>query len=160
MVASAFVTPLVGVWIEIVVLTPQTSYHKCHSPCGSVDWNDQIRTPTTDNKKCHSPCGSVDWNNQTCFCIVWSADVTPLVGVWIEICPISITEDQIKSLPLWECGLKYLILDGAILKRCHSPCGSVDWNTTCISRFEFTTVTPLVGVWIEIKTAIARLTCR
>ena len=107
----------------------------------------------------HSPCGSVDWNKGK-YKPHKLYDVTPLVGVWIEICPISITEDQIKSLPLWECGLKYLILDGAILKRCHSPCGSVDWNTTCISRFEFTTVTPLVGVWIEIKTAIARLTCR
>ena len=81
---TMYVTPLVGVWIEI--------------------------------------CMSEDSNPRIC--------VTPLVGVWIEIkssnsaCPI-----LSRSLPLWECGLKFY----------------ADKHTA--QRY---TVTPLVGVWIEI----------
>ena len=56
--------------------------------------------------------------------------VTPLVGVWIEIfCTNSITSLMLPSLPLWECGLKFYVVD-------------LDLHTVW--------VTPLVGVWIEI----------
>ena len=32
--------------------------------------------------------------------------VTPFMGVWIEICYQSISSLLLWSLPLWECGLK------------------------------------------------------
>ena len=56
--------------------------------------------------------------------------VAPLVGAWIEI-PISRLKANLApvSLPSWERGLKYVLLE---LTRWHS------------------TVAPLVGAWIEI----------
>ena len=79
-------------------------------------------------------------------------DVTPFVGVWIEMycffvfvncwclslpswecglksAPLSNWEDRQKSLPSWECGLK-----------CKATEGMTDEQK----------VTPFVGVWIEI----------
>ena len=55
--------------------------------------------------------------------------VTPLVGVWIEIKYKQAYIRAFESLPLWECGLKFLK------------------NTQLQSGQD---VTPLVGVWIEI----------
>ena len=77
--------------------------------------------------------------------------VTPFVGVWIEINRCGAFLSASMSLPLWECGLKFInfyperatrlvtpfvgvwieIEDelGKIIKSaCHSLCGSVDWN--------------------------------
>ena len=52
--------------------------------------------------------------------------VTPLAGVWIEIDSMKQMEKDLRSLPLRECGLKYLsFLQAQTLLR-HSPCGSVD----------------------------------
>ena len=34
--------------------------------------------------------------------------VTPYVGVWIEIKTITLALSAMSSLPMWECGLKYL----------------------------------------------------
>ena len=34
--------------------------------------------------------------------------VAPFVGVWVEIYPIAEFGDKIKSLPSWECGLKFV----------------------------------------------------
>ncbi len=60
--------------------------------------------------------------------------VTPFVGVWIEIiCRQSINNTS-GSLPLWECGLKCVIIH-------------------CADRSVF--VTPFVGVWIEIDNLFA-----
>ena len=55
--------------------------------------------------------------------------VAPLVGAWIEIGNTTTIASGIGSLPSWERGLKYLMLD----------CG--------LRRQE---VAPLVGAWIEI----------
>ena len=56
--------------------------------------------------------------------------VTPLVGVWIEMSKMESAHAVVtKSLPLWECGLKY---------------------TESETRSHLCQVTPLVGVWIEI----------
>ena len=38
------------------------------------------------------------------------ADVTPLVGVWIEILITFFVCCKLVSLPLWECGLKYVLV--------------------------------------------------
>ena len=55
--------------------------------------------------------------------------VTPCMGVWIEngiiSCPSS---SAYKSLPVWECGLKILLLCGGLY---------------------LIPVTPCMGVWIE-----------
>ena len=56
--------------------------------------------------------------------------VTPFVGVWIEIIMIQWIEYDDVSLPSWECGLKF------------------NGDPFSIS---FASVTPFVGVWIEIS---------
>ena len=64
--------------------------------------------------------------------------VTPLVGVWIEISAVYPACSKLPSLPLWECGLKFVCVDARVGKLL---------------------VTPLVGVWIEIdKSGILSLT--
>jgi len=61
---------------------------------------------------------------------VVAEDVTPLVGVWIEIKSVELSVScLLSSLPSWECGLKFI--------KGHF-------------RMAGTNVTPLVGVWIEI----------
>ena len=53
-------------------------------------------------------------------------DVTPRAGVWIEMdSPVEAIE-SLSSLPVRECGLKYLNELASPWKHCHSPCGSVD----------------------------------
>ena len=52
------------------------------------------------------------------------------MGVWIEIEVKEDFNDTIESLPAWECGLKYRVKGGLNV-----------WDS----------VTPCVGVWIEIK---------
>ncbi len=58
-----------------------------------------------------------------------TAVVTPCVGVWIEIDGRSEAERDYSSLPAWECGLKFLVYQDAAYRH---------------------PVTPCVGVWIEI----------
>ena len=56
-------------------------------------------------------------------------NVTPLAGVWIEIKCYVCLINEILSLPLRECGLKFrMYMDGDYVQA----------------------VTPLAGVWIEI----------
>ena len=52
--------------------------------------------------------------------------VAPLVGAWIEIKVQSLVNRYLKSLPLWERGLKsgQILFNYEELSR--SPCGSVD----------------------------------
>ena len=167
------VTPLVGVWIEISLSIPYINSGVCHSPCGSVDWNRPVLLLQQSDQS-HSPCGSVDWNSVRVMeyqpfllslplweCglklillpyLISFSTVTPLVGVWIEICLI-----WLRLLPFFghsPCGSVdwnfYDFLPVFFLLS-HSPCGSVDWNNTFVCFFHnHTCVTPLVGVWIEI----------
>ena len=51
------------------------------------------------------------------------------MGVWIEIKKLEMVYDGMRSLPAWECGLKY---------------DCQERNLSC------SPVTPCVGVWIEI----------
>ena len=54
-------------------------------------------------------------------------EVTPLVGVWIEILyVVRYDVGSLSSLPLWECGLKYSDYCFEFPFEGHSPCGSVD----------------------------------
>ena len=106
----------------------------------------------------HSPCGSVDWNYINNIQDVYD-NVTPRVGVWIETGKIYVSQDDNKSLPVWECGLKHCSLSWNLygnlslpvwecglkhvlifvltLTFCHSPCGSVDWNIYQSQYIEF-----------------------
>ena len=69
--------------------------------------------------------------------IMYLYSVAPFVGVWIEISSSTITLMLfIRSLPSWECGLKYYKI-----------------LLPCIQCF----VAPFVGVWIEIHVSAAFL---
>ena len=57
-------------------------------------------------------------------------NVTPYVGVWIEICGCIKAENGKESPPMWGCGLKS------------------SWS---VLPYLCLTVTPYVGVWIEIS---------
>ena len=53
--------------------------------------------------------------------------VTPFVGVWIEIYLENWIARKVKSLPSWECGLKFTaVKKKATKKKSHSLRGSVD----------------------------------
>ena len=52
--------------------------------------------------------------------------VTPRAVVWIEISEQSKTRQDTGSLPVRECGLKFILLYLMVVYNCHSPCGSVD----------------------------------
>ena len=60
----------------------EESNDRCHSLCGSVDWNNW-HLPNAPAGRRHSLCGSVDWNNKNMGALEKLA-VTPYVGVWIE----------------------------------------------------------------------------
>ena len=77
-----YVTPCVGVWIEIASHSANSSAI-CVTPCVGV-WIEI----GTYQKNC------------------WSKAVTPCVGVWIEIACFTLCADILSSLPVWECGLK------------------------------------------------------
>ena len=105
-----------------------------HSLCGSVDWNDTI-DENDDLFSCHSLCGSVDWN------------------------PSMIRKGgkNLKSLLMWECGLKPEFEQRIYAADRHSLCGSVDWNTIYRTPGRTNKVTPYVGVWIETGTELYSL---
>ena len=78
--------------------------------------------------------------------------VTPLVGVWIEITIISNCSIDAVSLPLWECGLKYFVMQNIIAEKLVTPLVGVWIEIMSKSKKrQQSQVTPLVGVWIEIS---------
>mgnify|MGYP004558905855 CR=1 FL=1 len=121
------VTPLVGVWIEILTVVI-LGCALWVTPLVGV-WIEMIAKLLLNNLY---------------------GKVTPLVGVWIEIpkeiektyetekslplweCGLKsqkhlLCYQQTGSLPLWECGLKYSKqLREQMRRQRHSPCGSVD----------------------------------
>ena len=52
--------------------------------------------------------------------------VAPRVGAWIEIEDGDGTARDVRSLPVWERGLKYYMLRLTTDQFGRSPCGSVD----------------------------------
>ena len=52
--------------------------------------------------------------------------VAPLVGAWIEIVAATRIISAIRSLPLWERGLKCVNFNVIFVHFGRSPCGSVD----------------------------------
>ena len=96
------VTPLAGVWIEILVKE-------------IIDYLNEV-----------TPLAGVwiEIMTKKVYCNLSS--VTPLAGVWIEINIASAKGMYKKSLPLRECGLKFGTFIAEDCGGGHSPCGSVD----------------------------------
>ena len=122
----------------------------------------------------HSPCGSVDWNVKDLARTRKTLQVTPLAGVWIEMHEMgawasrsprhspcgsvdwNLQEDVLEDVIFghspcgsvdWNKGRNSKVLD----LDSHSPCGSVDWNLDELEPNRGNIVTPLAGVWIEIR---------
>ena len=84
--------------------------------------------------------------------------VTPLVGVWIEITITKVPQQEMRSLPLWECGLKLTRSLASTGRIAVTPLVGVWIEITDTGvRPLLYCVTPLVGVWIEIIPPIALL---
>ena len=174
------VTPFVGVWIEILAENAQLDILTRHSLCGSVDWNISWKC-TTWHFNAVTPFVGV-WIEMLSLTVFPSDDtVTPFVGVWIEIKLCQLCEICVAVTPfvgVWiEIPLDKKVkiervghsLCGSVdwnsscigclyVVRCHSLCGSVDWNSVdIIVIHQPNTVTPFVGVWIEIIVLLAHL---
>ena len=133
------VTPCVGVWIEIELSSTPSKSSECHSLRGSVDWNQYVTRGKT----------------RTC-------KVTPCVGVWIEIrVKKSSCSTALKSLPAWECGLKFCVRSWFFCKLLVTPCVGVWIEIPCQNLWiRGDAVTPCVGVWIEIVSNIFTIACK
>ena len=92
------VTPLVGVWIEIVTDILFILGTERHSPCGSVDWN--IEQAHSEIIEQVTPLVGVwiEITNIIEYLQIWF--VTPLVGVWIEIKYWYVSHIGIRVTPL------------------------------------------------------------
>ncbi len=166
------VAPLVGAWIEILMIWFFHLFVIGRSSRGSVDWNQiglivgasgsvaplvgaWIEITETINyvesKDCRSSRGSVDWN-------IYSVDVSPHVVLsllsWERglklIVPWFILL-SLLSLLSWERGLKFDINILFFIQFRRSSRGSVDWNLYIIHLVHLFSVAPLVGAWIEIQ---------
>ena len=148
---NSLVTPFVGVWIEVLHRKDMIKMEISHSLRGSVDWSDSAAQLHFRSVLSHSLRGSVDWNmlwldhyellpcHSLRGSVDWNLDqldgteninVTPFVGVWIEITTLAFTnKSKCLSLPSWECGLKYICRNCKYIICGHSLRGSVDWNT-------------------------------
>ena len=74
------------------------------------------------------------------------------MGVWIEIgVRLSVVTFLCQSLPVWECGLKYGMECFSESQRGVTPCMGV-WIEigTAVNHVLAASVTPCMGVWIEI----------
>ena len=76
------------------------------------------------------------------------------MGVWIEIADLINLKNINVSLPLWECGLKFLYAYAISNGESVTPLVGVwiEINRTYVV-FRHYDVTPLVGVWIEISSS-------
>ena len=80
--------------------------------------------------------------------MIW---VTPLAGVWIEMILPACLIPMYPSLPLRECGLKFLLLAALRMWLYVTPLAGV-WIEIFENQLWKSTVdnvTPLAGVWIE-----------
>ena len=125
------VTPLAGVWVEIVSIF-SISTHTWSLPsreCGLKS------TPDKSNFN-----GIV---------------VTPLAGVWVEIGDRFLTDKAVESsLPSRECGLKSVALNNPREINPVTPLAGV-WVEMFVYDSTISmasAVTPLAGVWVEIFT--------
>ena len=97
-----WVTPLAGVWIEIIHSNSNTS-----------------NPASLPSRECGLKFFSAGTNKQP-------NQVTPLAGVWIEMFLDRFESNRDWSLPSRECGLKSFCTHWRCTERSHSPRGSVD----------------------------------
>ena len=73
------------------------------------------------------------------------------MGAWIEICTLKEAILKLKSLPLWERGLKYNDIKDHKHTYYVAPLVGA-WIEIVITKTSYfdLTVAPLVGAWIEI----------
>ena len=154
------VTPLAGVWIEILckVNTNKPSMSLPLRECGLKSDAEQTYLDSLR----HSPCGSVDWNSTYNAFKKAGKVVTPLAGVWIEIILLMrLCQSIRKSLPLRECGLKFICYATAFLVDQSLPLRECGLK---LGRMEQVRarggVTPLAGVWIEICGTFFVILCK
>ena len=121
----AGVTPLVGVWIEIVwnILKYLQSQSLPLWECGLKFYKFVIIA-----EQCKvTPLVGVWIEISVCCSYMFSLFVTPLVGVWIEISIASAVSIAICVTPLVGVWIEILLpISGLPAEQCHSPCGSVD----------------------------------
>ena len=115
-----------GVWIETKVTDGNMQEYVSHTLRGCVDWN-KAYLVVLKVASCHTLRGCVDWNLKLST-EIWSINVTPFVGVWIETLTLGDVASGRGSHPSWVCGLKLVYWAWAV---------------------ETGKVTPFVGVWIE-----------
>ena len=128
--ATAVVTPLAGVWIEIPARPKDIAWVSTSLPlreCGL--------------KSVLSVLSPIKF------------PVTPLAGVWIEIFKVHRQKGRTaRSLPLRECGLKYACRAMIALQKGVTPLAGVWIEIISAAVYIINLlVTPLAGVWIEIK---------
>ena len=121
------VTPCMGVWIEILWLVVLLSTIYRHSLYGSVDWN-TFKSFGSSDMILSLPVWECGLKLELTIKIFWKKQVTPCMGVWIEIELDGSSGIKYASLPVWECGLKYMEHFSLTKNLCHSLYGSVDWN--------------------------------
>ena len=75
------------------------------------------------------------------------------MGVWIEISSLKLFSKSLKpSLPVWECGLKFMSLDTRVTDLKSLPVWECGLKLLPLSISQrLLSVTPCVGVWIEIS---------
>ncbi len=79
-------------------------------------------------------------------------EVTPYVGVWIEIPGRTVQQSQLTSPPMWGCGLKLHSLTLNWITFVSPPMWGCGLKFLVPFRVEpAAEVTPYVGVWIEIN---------
>ena len=77
--------------------------------------------------------------------------VAPFVGVWIEIEPAFRCRNNKRSLPSWECGLKFNYLLHFCDLKIVAPFVGVWIEIELLQDcYPWMQVAPFVGVWIEI----------
>ena len=142
------VTSLAEVWIEIQLLkddactVPSLPLRKCGLKCMQRQLHRQSRS--------HFPCGSVDWNFNQCLHLFYHCLSLPL-----RKCGLKLNWPQILHFGIchFPCGsvdwniILFVVISG--FPR-HFPCGSVDWNIQKLKILNYSFVTSLAEVWIEI----------
>ena len=145
------VTPFMGVWIEIKILSKTFHYPWSHPlwVCGLKfipGKNRESFVPSHPLWVCglksvlcdpltaamgHTLYGCVDWNSFWEIQIAVMSCVTPFMGVWIEICQhqcnmLSLDRHTLYGCVDWNCSEHRK----SGFYRSHTLYGCVDWNTT------------------------------
>ena len=153
------VTPLAGVWIEILDELQRMRRALAVTPLAGV-WIEILRSSfSLIGTEMSLPLRECGLKLIMYSCTMQKQKVTPLAGVWIEIVPFVANKQRKRmSLPLRECGLKFYEKKLITYPRTVTPLAGV-WIEIISSQFQQLSfsVTPLAGVWIEIPNQLSVL---